>query len=182
MIKTFLLYGFLLFFLQAKAQLAPMSAGEIVKEATNEAAASGKNVFIIFHASWCGWCHKMDSSMNDRTVKSFFDDNYVIRHLTVYESKGKEYLENPGALELLKKFHGADEGIPFWLIFNNKNELLADSYIRPPGASPDSKGTNTGCPASDEEVNNFLKVLKKTSKLNDVQLSLIQKRFSRNKE
>lgn len=182
MIKPILLYSFLLFFLESPAQLTPKSAEEILNEATGEASATGKNVFIIFHASWCGWCHKMDSSMNDRTVKSFFDDSYVIRHLTVYESKGKENLENPGALELLKKYHGADEGIPFWLIFNKKNELLADSYIRPPGGSPDAKGTNTGCPASDEEVENFLKVLKKTSKLNDVQLSLIQKRFSRNKE
>ena len=182
MIKSILLYSFLLFFLESPAQLAPKSADEILKEATTEAAGSGKNVFIIFHASWCGWCHKMDSSMNDLTVKSFFDDNYIIRHLTVYESKGKEYLEDPGALELLKKYHGNDEGIPFWLIFNKKNELLADSYILPPGGAMDAKGTNTGCPASDEEVKYIINVIKKTSRLYDVQLTLIQKRFSRTKE
>src|SRR6266516_3751161 len=92
-----------LFFLQLQAQEQPKTTDEILKEATMQAAKSNKNVFIIFHASWCGWCHKMDTAMNDNTVKSFFDDNYIIRHLTVYESKGKEHLENPGALDLLKK-------------------------------------------------------------------------------
>ncbi|MBK7374589.1 MAG: hypothetical protein IPJ02_03205 [Chitinophagaceae bacterium] len=51
---------------------------------------------LIFHASWCGWCHKMDTSLNDISVKRFFDDNFVITHITVLESKGKERLENPG--------------------------------------------------------------------------------------
>src|SRR6188474_3721732 len=80
------------------AQKAPASAEEILKEAFATAQKKDKKVLIIFHASWCSWCHKMDTSLNDVSVKKFFDENFVIRHLVVFDSKGKENLENPGAL------------------------------------------------------------------------------------
>jgi len=92
---------------------APESADVILKKAFTQAAKENKKVFVLFHASWCGWCHKMDTAMNDASVKKFFTDNYVIEHLTVYESKGKERLENPRALALLTKYNGNDEGIPY---------------------------------------------------------------------
>lgn len=43
----------------------PRSATEILNEANSRAAKENKNVFVIFHASWCGWYQKMDSAMND---------------------------------------------------------------------------------------------------------------------
>jgi thioredoxin-related protein len=156
------------------AQAAPESADAILKQASEQAARENKNVFVIFHASWCGWCHKMDTAMNDAAVKAFFDDNYVVRHLTVHESKGKENLENPGALALLQKYNGDDQGIPFWLIFDKNGKLLADSQIAP--------GENSGCPASEPEVNYFISVLKKTSPLTDAQLSLVHERFRKNEQ
>lgn len=108
---------------QLHAQEKPLSADAILKEAYATAAKEKKNVMILFHASWCGWCHKMDTSMNDPKVKNFFTDNYVIRHLVVYESKGKENLENPGALELLTKYKGNDQGIPYWFVFDKNGKL-----------------------------------------------------------
>lgn len=179
--KLLLISLLLIIFLKLPAQV-PSHAKDILNEATAEAAQSGKNVFIIFHASWCGWCHKMDTAMNDKAVKSFFNSNYVIRHLTVYESRGKEKLENPGALDLLKKYHGNDQGIPFWVILNKNNTLLADSFLFDPVDTNHVRAANTGCPAAAEEVEHFIKVLKKTSSLNDSELSIIRDRFSRNKE
>src|SRR6188474_91433 len=73
------------------------TAGEIMEEALQTATKENKNVFIIFHASWCGWCHKMDSAINDKSCKDFFYKNYVIRYLVVDESRDKKNLENPGA-------------------------------------------------------------------------------------
>jgi len=162
----------------SKAQ-APKSADEILKQAYTEAAKEKKNVFVVFHASWCGWCKKMDAAMNDPSVKKFFTDNYVIRHLVVYESKGKESLENPGALDLLKKYRGEDQGIPYWFVFDKDGKLLADSKLRPEGGGLET-GDNTGCPASEKEVAYFLKVVKETSSLKDTELAVIQKRFREN--
>ena len=106
------------------------TAEVIVKEALAEAAKTHKNVFIIFHASWCGWCHKMDAAMNDGKLKSFFVNNYVVVHLTVDESKDKKELENPGAVELLKKYHGDQQGIPYWFILDAKGNLASPTSAR----------------------------------------------------
>ncbi|HEY0678904.1 MAG TPA: thioredoxin family protein [Chitinophagaceae bacterium] len=158
----------------------PKHANEILKEAYQKAGREKKNVFLLFHASWCGWCHKMDTAMNDPAVKKFFDDNYVISHLVVYESKDKKGLENPGALELLTKYKGNDQGIPYWLVFDKNGRLLADAQMRPEGAGPATEGKNTGCPASPEEVAHFIKVLETTSSLNAEQLSVVRNRFLKN--
>ena len=78
-------------------------ANAVLKKAVVDAGNENKKVLLIFHASWCGWCHKMDSSLNDLSCKKFFDENFVITHITVLESKGKENLENPGGLEMMEK-------------------------------------------------------------------------------
>ena len=161
------------------AQKAPLSSEEIMKEAFTSAKKQNKKVLVMFHASWCGWCHKMDTSLNDVSVKKFFDDNFVIRHLVVFESKGNENLENPGALEMLIKYEAKDQGIPFWLIFDKDEKFLFDSRM-PALVNGKEKLQNTGCPASKEEVDYFIEVLKKTTDLKEDQLEKIRTRFRRN--
>jgi thiol-disulfide isomerase/thioredoxin len=151
-----------------------------MKNALAKAANTKKNVFIIFHASWCGWCHKMDNSINDEKLKSFFDNNYVVIHLTVDETRDKKELENPGAAELRKKYNGEQQGLPYWFILDAKGNFLGDSRFKP--GTSGANATNVGCPASNEEVNYFVEVLKKTSSLNEMQLALMQERFLKNKE
>jgi hypothetical protein len=101
----------------------------------------------------------------------------VIAHLTVMESDGKKALENAGADAMLKQYNGEKQGIPFWLIFDAKGNLLADCLMRPEGAPLSAKGENTGCPASKEEVAHFIKVLKQTSAMNEAQLAIVEKKF-----
>lgn len=158
------------------AQSQP-SAEQVLKEATAQAAQQKKKVFIIFHASWCGWCHRMDTLMSNAQCKKLFSDNFVVRHLTVMEAKGKEHLENPGGKEMLEKYNGKNQGIPFWLIFDAKGKLLADCLMRPDGAGLDKPGKNTGCPASKDEVAHFVKVLKHTTSLTSSQLAVIEENF-----
>ena len=117
--------------------------------------------------------------MDDETCKKFFDDNFVIRQLVVDESDDKKNLENPGADELRTKYHGDGQGIPFWLVFDKNGVLLADSKMRVKDAGPET-GDNTGCPASKNEVEYFISVLKKTTRLNSAQLETISERFRKN--
>ena len=166
--------------LLSSAFTQPRTATEILNDASIQAVRENKNIFVIFHASWCEWCHKMDNSMNDPACKAFFDASYIITQLVVKESKGKEQLENPGALALMKKYKGDQSGIPFWLVFDSKGVLLADSKMRAGSANPDATGDNSGCPATEKEVAYFIEVLKKTSSLKPGQLSIIQKRFRQN--
>lgn len=157
------------------AQTKIKSADEVLKEDSAEAIKTNKNIFIIFHASWCVWCHRMDTAMNDQTIKSFFDNNYIIQHLTVDESKDKIDLENPGAAALRTKYDGDNQGIPYWLILDKNGKLLADSRLH--DESGKVTGNSVGCPTEPGEVAYFIDVLKKTSQLSDPQLQLIKTRF-----
>lgn len=162
------------------AQEPMPSTSTVMEQALAQAGKSKKKVLLIFHASWCGWCKKMEASLNDPDCKKMFDDNYVITTLDVLESKGKENLENPGAMDQLKKYKGEKAGLPFWVILDAKGNVLADSQIRPAGAGLDAPGENTGCPSAPNEVAYFIKVLKATSKLKDAELAVIEKRFIKN--
>jgi thioredoxin-related protein len=164
-------YCFLFLCIMVNVSGAQESATDILKNASEKAKLENKNVLVMFHASWCGWCKKMDKGMNDEACKSFFDANYVVEHLTVKESPNNKHLENPGAEELLIKYKGGNSGIPFWLIFNPEGELLTDSF--------DDNGQNLGCPASEEEVVVFVKKLKMTSSLKAEELDIISKIFTK---
>ena len=66
--KQFLSLALLLvIFVTTDAQQTVPSSGDILEKAYKQARLENKNVFVIFHASWCGWCHKMDTSLNDIT-------------------------------------------------------------------------------------------------------------------
>jgi len=145
------------------------SAAAILGKAIEKAKIENKNVFIMFHASWCGWCKKMDLNMKNKACNTFFDKNYVVEHLVVNEATDKKHLENPGAEALLTKYNGENSGIPFWLIFDKNGNFLTDSF--------DSKGQNLGCPATKEEVSVFIKKLRETSSLTQKELDIISAVF-----
>ncbi|HET9824980.1 MAG TPA: thioredoxin family protein [Chitinophagaceae bacterium] len=169
-------------FFSACAQHGPLSAEQIMHQAFQRAVKEKRNVMVIFHASWCGWCRKMDSSINDKNCRKFFDDNFVIAHLVVNESPDKKNLENPGVYEFRAKYHGENLGLPSWLIFDKDGSLLADSQIRPEGANIATEGENIGCPATPKEVAYFINVLKKTSHLDATEEAAIERRFLKNGE
>ncbi len=169
--KILLLTLVLCIFFIAKSQNV-LTTESILSGACKQAAKENKNIFVIFHASWCGWCKKMDASMNDATTKKYFDNNFVTVHLTVLESEENKKLENPGAAEFMKKLKPQAGSLPFFAILNNSRNVLADSF---------ANGENLGCPASETEVAAFITLLKKTSKINDKELEVIAARFKQNK-
>ena len=154
------------------------SATQIIERATARAKAENKKSFIIFHSSWCVWCRKMDTAMQNIACRKFFDSNYVVDHLTVYESGDKAVEENAGAEDLLKAHQPPNSGIPYWLIFDGDGQLVADSQMRAPGAALSSPGKNIGCPTTPEEVKYFIGILRKTSSMSEDELSVIAKVFS----
>jgi len=149
---------------------AQETASTILEKASAQAKKENKKVFLMFHASWCSWCKKMDNNMNSDACKKMFDDNYVTAHITVQESPKNKALETPGGAEVLKKYKGERSGLPYWVILDDKGTLLADSN--------NDKGENLGCPASPEEVAVFIEKLKKTSRLSKKELAVITGTFT----
>ena len=173
-VLTILIFNF------SSAQENPKSADEILKNAYEQAKIENKNVMIMFHASWCGWCKKMDASLTDESTKELFNKNYVIAHLVVLESATKKHLENEGAETILNKYGGEKQGIPYLLIFDQDENLLADSKMVENKFVLKQQGNNMGCPGTNEEVAAFNYKLKETSSLNDDELAIISKRFKLN--
>ena len=119
------------------------------------------------------WCKPYFITMNDAAVKKAFTDNYEIRHITVLENGANKAQENPGGADLLAKYHGDQEGIPFWVILNPDGTLLGDSRMK----SATGKLANVGCPAQPEEVDYFVGLLQKTSRMKRSDLDTIRTRF-----
>ena len=148
---------------------AQEKADVVLNKALTQAKTENKNVLLIFHASWCGWCKLMEKNLDLPTTKPLFDKSYVTAYLDVQERGEKKNLENPGGQELMNKYKGETAGLPFWLMLDSKGNVLADSF--------DAKGENIGSPASPEEVASFLVKLEKTSHLNKTELQTIQEVF-----
>ena len=144
-------------------------ASNILENAITQAKAENKNVFVKYSASWCGWCKKMDKQMKGDSCKTFFDSNYVIVTLVVKESDNNKHLENPGSIDFLTKHKGEKSGLPFWVILDQSGNVIEDSY--------NSEGANLGCPATEEEVADFIVKLKNTSNLNEDNLNIIAQEF-----
>ena len=158
------------------SQEKPSSADEIMKEAMKIATKEKKDIFLMFHASWCGWCKRMDAAMKDETCKDFFDTNFVTVHMVVKESANNKHLENPGAIEFLAKYKGDQSGIPFWLIFDKNGTLIADSFM-----TPGDLRSNIGCPAQDNEIAAFISKLKLAAKMSPEEENSITERFKQNR-
>jgi thioredoxin-related protein len=154
-------------------------AKKIMSDAFAKAQLEKKNVFVMFHASWCTWCHKMDASMKDPACSTFFDQQFVIVHLVVDEAKDKKQLETPGAADMRNQYGGEGQGIPYWLMFDPKGTLISDSKLHTVADKIDM-GENVGCPASAAEVEFFIGALKKCTVLSAEQESAIRERFRKN--
>jgi thiol-disulfide isomerase/thioredoxin len=163
------------------AQETMPTAESVLNQTYAQAAKENKKVLLIFHASWCGWCKKMTASLNDASCKKMFDDNYVTVYLDVLEHKGEESKENPGGLDVLKKYEAVDAGLPFWLVLDANGNTLATCAMPPPGATTAKPSDSVGCPTEPNEVEYFIKVLKATSALTDNDFAVIRKRFLLNK-
>lgn len=160
-----ILFGLFIVFATA---LNAQSANEILDKAYNQAKVENKNVFLIFHASWCGWCKKMEKNMEDPLVKEFFDKNYVKAFVTVEERGEKANLNTPGGEELVEKLGGKNQGLPYWVILDEKGNVLKDSKIN---------GENVGGPASVKEVDYLISTLEPTSKNQKVEPEKIKEVF-----
>jgi thioredoxin-related protein len=158
----------------------PPAAGQIMKDAFKKAKKENKKIFLKSTASWCGWCHKMEAALADPEVAPILKTYYIISFLDIQETEKSKNLENKGGDEVINKYGGKDQGLPYWVVLDAKGKMLANSKIKEEGKPLDGlEGANCGCPAETAEIDYFLRVLKNTANLNDDELQIIRKRFEK---
>ena len=139
-----------------KAQ--PETAEKLLLAARTKAKDQGKNLLVVFHASWCKWCKRLDAFMASPKFKQVFEDSFVTVHLTVDEREEKKADENPGADEVRERLGGKEAGLPFFAILDAEGKMVANS-LRP--VEGKLNGENTGFPAAPEEVAHFVTMMRK---------------------
>ncbi len=117
------------------AQTKPPTAEQVLTGATQTAKAEQKNVLIHFGASWCSWCRHLDAMLESAEVGKLFQDNYVIAHLTIQESKDKVALENPGAQEMVDGAGAKGAGVPVYIFFDSDGQVASQHRWRCPTAA-----------------------------------------------
>lgn len=135
----------------------PAPAKMMVDSAVAKAAKENKSVMVIFHASWCGWCKRLDKWMASPGAKEFFDKEFVVVHLTVLENDPKmKAHENFGGMDYMKAWHGEKAGLPFTAMLDGTGKLVINSNSKSEG-----KEGNIGCPWAPEEQDWFFGMLAK---------------------
>ena len=137
------------------------SATAVIDSARAEAKREGKNVLVYFHASWCSWCGRTDKLLNSAQFKEKFDRSYVIASITVRERDELRKNENAGWEPVMKQLRGtAQQDVPLLVVLSPDGKKLAESVVPTDGKIPN----NAGFPRTDEEINQFVTMIRKTGK------------------
>jgi thioredoxin-related protein len=136
-----------------------VAASKVFDEALAKASGDDKLVFLHFGAPTCGWCHKLDAFLAREDIAPIVGREFVDVKIDLSRMSGAD--------EILKKYNpGASGGIPWFAFLDGKGTAIATS---------DGPRGNIGYPATPEEIDHFVGMLKKVARrLEPAQIGAIE--------
>jgi len=142
----------------ARTPDAVETADEAMAHLKSDAAAEHKNILLSFGASWCINCRLFDKFLADPAIRPILDRAFVFADLNTGERPGDNRHPNiPGGQKLEASLGGRNAGYPYIVMLDPNGNLIASS-IAP---SVHGRGGNIGYPASRDEIDWFMDMLKK---------------------
>ncbi|MGO8672300.1 MAG: thioredoxin family protein [Capsulimonadaceae bacterium] len=135
------------------------------------AASQHKNVFVVFHASWCPDCRQFEAFLDLPTVKPIMDSHYTMLWLDEFEHSGSDVPQNSGAQELMDNYgEGKADGIPFFAVIDPEGNVLARGFTR--------NGDVMGMPTTSDDFDTFIAMIHDTSPgITDDELAMLRRQL-----
>ena len=147
----------------------------LLKAAEATARSQQKNVLLMFSASWCAPCHRLQSFLVDPTIRPIFD-RYFVKLIVISGERPDDtrHQNTPGAEQLLESLHDTDTNLPLVVMLNSSGKVIVDS-VRPV-LGPRNLHANIGYPESPTGIDWFLEMLRRAApSLTSNERSTIQK-------
>lgn len=134
----------------------------LLKDTEAIASSQHKNILLIFNASWCGPCHRLESFLADPAMRPIFDRHFVKLVVDYGErSDDTRHQDTPGADELIDSLHDTDTGLPLIVMLSSSGKPIVDS-VRPVYGRRNNHA-NIGYPYSPTGIDWFLEMLRRAA-------------------
>lgn len=135
------------------AHAVPAPARDEFQRQVGLAAGEGKRLFLLFYASWCGYCRLFDRLLSDPQAAPI-----IYREFKVFPMRAMERTDAlkarqiVGSDDMYRRFATPTSGLPFYVVFDGAGEPVVSSL------APDS-GVNIGFPVAKRDLDRFEKII-----------------------
>ena len=138
------------------------TASQLLKDAEATASSQHRNILLVFSASWCAPCHRLQSFLNDPVISPIFD-RYFVKLIVDYgeHTDDKRCKDTQGADELIDALHERETGVPLIVMLNSSGKPIVDSIL--PVYGRRNNHANFGYPTSPTEIDWFLEMLRRAA-------------------
>ena len=140
----------------------------LIDEAIQKAKIENKQVFINYLAEGC----EMSEKMKDQLSLNSFKANYVVVNIEVSKDEALEYVNCSNPVKSFSSGHCEAIEFPFWYVLDTTGNFTATSFKE--------NNYNIGYPNTKSDINDFIQVLRNTSKISEAKLNVISDRFISN--
>jgi thiol-disulfide isomerase/thioredoxin len=137
-----------------RAEAADLAAQAELRRQITLSADEGKRLFLLFYASWCGYCRLFERFLADPAAAAIINREFRVAPFRALErSDSQKALQLAGADDLFTRFAKTPaQGLPFFVVLNGEGGPVATSV------SPAS-GRNIGFPLGKGDLDTFEKIL-----------------------